>query len=223
MGVFNKLVLDQDGLLVGNRQIEASQNGVYFSGNGMFGSDLVVSGNVVVGGTVTSSSNNITYSPGMVIQTRYVRSDDRTTYSSPGSLAATPISALNLSITPRFSSSMILCQWIVSGEMQQDNTFMIFKNGTLADDGYNLQAGNILGSGYAVVNYDVDNASTPMTMKIMYAGFPGGTGLVTYGLAIRSASATPYTLHINRSVNGGATGSGNENGVSIGIIQEITQ
>ena len=45
MGVFNKLVLDQDGLLVGKRQIDASQDGVYFSGNGHFGSDLVVTGN----------------------------------------------------------------------------------------------------------------------------------------------------------------------------------
>ena len=45
MGVFNKLILDQDGLLVGKRQIDASQDGVYFSGNGHFGSDLVVTGN----------------------------------------------------------------------------------------------------------------------------------------------------------------------------------
>ncbi len=157
MGVFNKLVLDQDGLLVGKRQIDTSQDGVYFSGNGMFGSDLVVTGNVVVGGTISSTANNITHTPGMVIQTKYTRTDERTTYSSPGSLAATPISALNLSITPRFANSMILCQWIFSGEMQQDNTFMIFKNGTLADDGYNLQAGNILGSGYAVVNYRADH------------------------------------------------------------------
>ena len=126
MGVFNKLVLDQDGLIVGNRQIDASQNGVYFSGNGMFGSDLVVSGNVVVGGTVTSSSNNITYSPGMVIQTGYVRSDDRTTFSAPGSIDANHVSALNLSITPRFANSMILCHWMINGEVQQDFNFVIF-------------------------------------------------------------------------------------------------
>lgn len=223
MGVFNKLVLDQDGLIVGNRQIDASQNGVYFSGNGMFGSDLVVSGNVVVGGTVTSSSNNITYSPGMVIQTGYIRSDDRTTFSAPGSIDATPVSALNLSITPRFSNSMILCQWMISGEMLHDATYVIFKNGVIAADGYNLQAGNILGSGYAVSAYDVDNSTTPYNMKIMYAGFPGGTGLVTYGLAVRSSSTTAQTLFLNRSLTGGATGTSNENGVSIGIIQEITQ
>lgn len=224
MGVFNKLVLDQDGLIVGNRQIDASQNGVYFSGNGMFGSDLVVTGNVVVGGTISSTStSNTTYSPGMVVQTGYVRTDDRVSYSSPGSLTANPISALNMSITPRFASSMILCQWMISGECHQDNTFLIFKNGVVADDGYNLQAGNVFGSGYAVVDYDVDNSTTPFTMKIMYAGFPRGTGLVTYGLAIRSASATPYTLYLNRSVTGSTTGSSNENGVSIGIIQEIAQ
>ena len=224
MGVFNKLVLDQDGLIVGNRQIDASQNGVYFSGNGMFGSDLVVTGNVVVGGTISSTStSNTTYSPGMVVQTGYVRTDDRVSYSSPGSLTANPISALNMSITPRFASSMILCKWMISGEGHYDNTFLIFKNGVVADDGYNLQAGNIFGSGYAVVNYDVDNATTPFTMNIMYAGFPRGTGLVTYGLAVRSSSVTAQTLFLNRSLTGGATGTSNENGVSIGIIQEITQ
>ncbi len=223
MGVFNKLVLDQDGLLVGNRQIEASQNGVYFSGNGMFGSDLVVSGNVVVGGTVTSSSNNITYSPGMVIQTGYVRSDDRTTYSSPGSGDGTLISALNLSITPRFANSMILCHWMINGEIHHDNTFLIFKNGLLATDGYNLQAGNLQGSGYVNAAYDPDNASTPSNYNIMYAGFPGGTGLVTYGVGIRSSSATAYTFALNRATGSIGPGGQAENMVSIGIIQEITQ
>ncbi len=64
MGVFNKLVLDQDGLIVGNRQIDTSQDGVYFSGTGMFGSDLVVSGNTtfngsaVVGGDIRATGNN---------------------------------------------------------------------------------------------------------------------------------------------------------------------
>ena len=58
MGVFNKLVLDQDGLLVGKRQIDASQDGVYFSGNGLFGSDLVVTGQLLIGSNL--SSLNIT-------------------------------------------------------------------------------------------------------------------------------------------------------------------
>lgn len=223
MGVFNKLVLDQDGLIVGNRQIDASQNGVYFSGNGMFGSDLVVSGNVVVGGTLTSSSNNTTYSPGTVIQTGYIRTDARTTFSAPTTLDATPVSALNLSITPRFSNSMILCQWIISGEMQADTGFVIFKNGVLASDGYNLQAGNVQWSSFCVMPYDVDNSSTPHNIKIMYVGFPGGTGLVTYGIAVRSSNpAAAQTFFLNRTVaSEGAAAQ--ENGVSLGIIQEIAQ
>ncbi len=223
MGVFNKLVLDQDGLIVGNRQIDASQNGVYFSGNGMFGSDLVISGNVVVGGTVTSSSNNITYSPGMVIQTGYVRSDDRTTFSSPSSGNGTLISALNLSITPRFTNSMILCHWMINGEIHHDNTFLIFKNGDLASDGYNLQAGNLQGSGYATAAYDPDNNSTPSNYNIIYAGFPGGIGLVTYGVGIRSSSGTAFTFALNRSTGSVGPAAQYENSVSVGIIQEITQ
>jgi hypothetical protein len=221
-GVFNKLVLDQDGLLVGKRQIDASQDGVYFSGNGMFGADLVVTGNVVVGGTISTTANTVSYSPGMVIQTRYVRSDDRVTLSVPAGLTGTPISALNMSISPRFSNSMILCQWMITCEFQNDNNFLIFRNGVLASDGYNLQAGDIVGSGYVVMTYDVDNSSTPHNIKIMYAGFPGGTGLVTYGLAVRSADAGAKTFYLNRTVAGVGAGT-QENGVSIGIIQEITQ
>ena len=188
----------------------------------MFGSDLVVSGNVVIGGTVTSSSNNITYSPGMVIQTGYVRSDDRTTFSAPGSIDANPVSALNLSITPRFANSMILCHWMINGEVQQDFNFVIFKNGVLANDGYNLQAGNILGSGYVTAPYDPDVSTTPFNVNITYAGFPGGTGLVTYGVGIRSSDTGAKTFYLNRVVAGIGAGT-SENMVSIGIIQEITQ
>jgi len=221
-GVFNKLVLDQDGLLVGKRQIDASQDGVYFSGNGMFGADLVVTGNVVVGGTISTTANTVSYSPGMVIQTGYVRSDDRVTLSAPGTLLANPISQLNMSISPRFATSMILCQWMITCEMQADSNFVIFKNGVLSSDGYNLQAGDILGSGYIVMTYDVDNSSTPHNVKIMYAGFPGSTGLVTYGLGIRSSDTGAKAFYLNRTV--GSIGAGtSENGVSIGIIQEITQ
>jgi len=59
MGVFNKLVLDQDGLLVGKRQIDTSQDGVYFSGTGMFGSDLVVTGNTTFNGATSGATNVI--------------------------------------------------------------------------------------------------------------------------------------------------------------------
>ena len=44
MSEFNKLVLDEDGLIVGNRQIDTSQGGVYFSGNAQFATTVTIGG-----------------------------------------------------------------------------------------------------------------------------------------------------------------------------------
>jgi len=73
MGVFNKLILDQDGLLVGKRQIDASQDGVYFSGNGLFGANLTVSGESVFVGNVTLvNTANITIGSKFIANTTQI-------------------------------------------------------------------------------------------------------------------------------------------------------
>ena len=161
-------------------------------------------------------------SPGAVIQTVYVRTDERNSYSSNNTGNGTLVTPLSLPITPLYANSMILCQWMVNGELHQDNTFLIWKNGALASNGFNQQAGNVRWSGYASAFYDQNESSTPSNWSIMYADFPGSTAALTYGLATRSSSASNYTFFLNRTVSS-TGGDSNENMVSVGIIQEIAQ
>lgn len=181
-------------------------------------------------GQVTIPTNNQIYgedvgsirAPGLILQTVIVRSDNRTTFGSAASGNGTPITDLNLMITPKFSNSIILCQWMLNGELNQDNVLLIWKNGALADNGYNQQAGNVRYSGYASAFYDQNESSTPSNWKIMYSDTPGSTSPQTYGLACRSSSATAYTFYLNRTVSSLGADS-NENLVSFGIAQEIAQ
>jgi hypothetical protein len=161
-------------------------------------------------------------SPGSVVQTIAVRSDLRATYASNNSGNGTPITPLNLTITPVFANSLIVCQWMISGEMSNDDNFLIWRDGVLAIDGYNLESGNVRWSGYSAANYDANDASTPFSRSIIYTNVPGSTLQTTYGLAVRSSSATNYTFYFNRTVS--STGAdGYETSVSAGIIQEIAQ
>lgn len=175
-----------------------------------------------VGNRLVSTEAGAVVAPGMVIQTVYVRTDERNSYASNNTGNGTPITPLNLTITPKFANSMILCQWMVNGELHHDNTFLIWKDGAVAPNGYNQQAGNVRWSGYTSSFYDADHSSTPSNWNIMYAGFPASTSPVTYGLATRSSSGSNYTFFLNRTIGSLGTDA-YENMVSVGIIQEIAQ
>lgn len=162
------------------------------------------------------------YAPGLIVQTVLVRSDNRTTFGSAASGNGTPITDLNLTITPKFANSIIVCQWMLNGELHQDNVLLIWKNGALADNGYNQQAGNVRYSGYASAFYDQNESSTPSNWKILYSDTPGSTSPQTYGLACRSSSATAYTFYLNRTV-ASLGADAQENMVSFGMAQEIAQ
>jgi len=160
--------------------------------------------------------------PGMIIQTAVVRSDLRATYSSSNSGNGNPVTPMDLTITPRFANSLIICQWMVNGELHQDNNFVIWKNGAIAPNGFNQESGNVRWSGYAAAFYDQNESSTPSNWKIVYADVPGSAATMTYGLAVRSSSASNYTFYLNSTVaNAGADAY--ETMVSVGIIQEIAQ
>jgi len=158
--------------------------------------------------------------PGMVVQTKFIRSDARSTYSSINSGNGNPVSVLDLSITPQFANSIIYCQWMVNCEIHHDNVWLVWKNGALAGNGYNQTVGNIRSSGLASGAYDQNEDSTPSNYKFMYYDSPGSIAPVTYGLAVRSSSAGNYTLALNRTIVGN-TADNHESMVSIGIIQEI--
>lgn len=169
------------------------------------------------------SSWVLTPPPGSVIQTVWKRSDVRTTYSSPNSGNGTTVSELNLSITPRFATSTIICQWMINGELHQDNVWLIHKNGVLQTSpaGYNTSLGNSRWSGVMSGFYDQNEDSTPSNWKLIYIDNELGSATArTYAPAVRSSSTGNFTLSLNRTL-AGLTQDAHESMVSIGIAQEI--
>src|SRR5688572_8739545 len=83
--------------------------------------------------------------PGAVVQTVYTRSDTRTTYASNTTGNGTTITELNVTIAPRYSNSIIIVNWMINGEIHQDNVFLIHKDGALQTNpaGYNTSSGNV--------------------------------------------------------------------------------
>ena len=68
---------------------------------------------------------------GSVVQTVWVRADAPVGWFSNGQV----ITPLNLTITPRYATSKLLCQWIISGESGTYNAgFRVAKDGSVAAD-----------------------------------------------------------------------------------------
>lgn len=162
-------------------------------------------------------------SSGSIIQTVYIRSNARSLYSSAASGDGTTITDLNISITPTNANSRIICQWMINGELHQDNVFLIHRDGALittaGEEGRNNVSNNRW-VGYAAAYYDQNESSTPSNWVIMYSQIAGSTTSRTYAPAVRGSGATAYTFYLNRCVaNDGADNV--ENMVSSGIIYEV--
>lgn len=170
-------------------------------------------------------SNSYLYQPGTILQTVYVRTDIQTTYASPNSGDGTAIAALNITITPKRADSLLLCTWMINGEIGENNVFLVHKDGVLITttgyESYNAVAGNQRWSGLMSAFYDNDNATTPSNYYFQYAVPTGSTDLAVYSPAIRSSNSTAQTFYLNRSV--AASGDNIEIMVSTGMIQEIAQ
>jgi hypothetical protein len=159
-------------------------------------------------------------SPGNIVQFINVRSDALTSYSfNTGN--GTEISALNMTITPKYANSKLFMQWEIGYESNYNGSIVIWKNGSILSNGYNTVVGNQSYSGYAATAYDGgDVASTPNRTTITFIDSPGVTSPTTYSLAIRSHEAS--TFFLNRAYsNAGANAY--ENQVSLGYIMEIAQ
>ena len=98
-----------------------------------------------------------------------IRSTDNTTNNG------TRIPDLILTIKPKRTTNIILCEWSLFGEIQNDTCFIIQKRvnfGTwtvptnAGEEGYNSVGGNVYWSGIQSGWHDSDNASTPTTNTI---------------------------------------------------------
>ena len=172
---------------------------------------------------LVSGATHTSY-PGTIIQVQTIRSDAKLTYASATTGDGTTISAVGLSITPKYSNSMLLMRWQLCGELYENNVFLLHRDGVLITDsgyaGYNATAGNNRWSGFVPPYYDGDQNSTPAAYKIQYFIPAGSTSSRTYAPAVRAARSTAYTFYLNRTQ--GSTGADNyEQTVSTGIIMEI--
>jgi hypothetical protein len=181
------------------------------------------------GGAVTLASGTLLRSPGMVVQTIYARSDARSSYSSPNSGNGVTVTDLNLVITPRFASSLLIMQWMINAEWNSNawnNVFVIHKNGALITDdfyqGYNRFGGNSRWSGFTAGMYDNNSDSTMSNYFLQYAIPAIEIVQQTFSPAVRSGDASNYTFFLNRCA--GSTGADNyEVAVSSGVIWEVAQ
>lgn len=167
-----------------------------------------------------------TYAPGHVVQVQTVRSDARVTFASNNSGNGTTITDLNLSITPKSVNSKLVIQWMINGEIGNDHSFVIHKDGSLittaGEAGYNSEAGNIRWSGVVTAAYDVDNSTTPSNYYIQYHCIAGSTAPMVFAPAVRSAGASNSTFFLNRTIETlGADA--REVMISTGTVMEIAQ
>jgi len=190
------------------------------------GLGIAVGGNVV--GTIGSDYGAFR---GNVVQCRVTRYETQITGTSGTSTDGVELTGMRVSITPKFSNSMIVCQFQIHLEIstgEHNMLFNVYKNGAVPTGtyaGFNNVAGNNIWSGIAMcVKYDSaqNSDSTPDTTLFTYHDFPGTTNTLTYAPGIKSSDTGNRTFYINRTV--ASTGqNGYEIGTSYSIVWEIAQ
>lgn len=162
--------------------------------------------------------------PGMVINHAYTRSDNKVSYSIPtAGSTGNFITDLNVTITPKYSTSKMLITYCIGFECVNDTIFRLFRNvgGVDTEIGRNANDGNYWAGAFHP-GYDADNASTPRTNTYFYLDTAGTTSAITYKLMIQSAGTGATTFWLNRPLN--SAGAANyEVGISQVIVQEIAQ
>jgi hypothetical protein len=187
-----------------------------------------LSGTVSTNNQILVTNGHTLINPGSVIQCQVKRYDTATSYTTGTGVNGVEMTDLRVSITPKRSNSLIICQFQVHGEGASSHNyiFRVFKNGAVPSGtyaGYNTAAGDNQWSGIAMaLPYESDYSSTPFTQNFMYYDYPGVTSAITYAPGIKESGGVSYVWYLNRTVS--STGTTNqENGVSLSIAWEIAQ
>lgn len=142
-----------------------------------------------------------------------------------GSGNGTRLDALSLTITPKKSTNIIICSWMITGEMHHDTTWVVHRNGSLITDGgqqaYNADTGNQQWSGIIAGWYDNNYSSTPSCLSLMYQMTANTTSTITLTPACRRAGTTDQWFYINRGQASTGTDA-YEHTVSTGYLFEIS-
>ena len=156
---------------------------------------------------------------GTPVQMAYARTDFRTTFTSPNN-GQTDMPQTAVTITPKFTGSLIVLKWMCTGEIHQDNGLRIMKNGTLFKT--TTQTNERWGS-YISAWYDGNQSSTMSNWYIVAFDDDVTAGSTNkYTLATGSSSNGTYTFYLNRCVSNGGGNNSYENGVTVMTAMEIT-
>jgi hypothetical protein len=156
---------------------------------------------------------------GTPVQMAVARTDTRTTFTSPNN-GQVEIPQTAVTITPKFTGSLIVLKWMCTGEIHQDNGFRILKNGTLFKT--TTQTNERWGS-YVSAWYDRNQSSTMSNWYINAFDNDVVAGAeTTYTLSTGSSSNGTYTFYLNRCVSNGGGNNSYENGVTVMTAMEIT-
>lgn len=155
---------------------------------------------------------------GQVVTTVYT---SNTTYSVGGpGVAGTYMAVLDTSITPTASNSKIRVELNISGEFHHDMVFKLYRSVGGVETEVIRNDDTNYWSGWGLVNYDADQASTGWTNHYMYVDSPSTTSTITYRFMIQSASVAARSIYLNRT-QASAGQAGYENAVSQAMLTEI--
>ena len=174
--------------------------------------------------SITSGTLSHTRLPaGTVVGHNYMRTNSITSYGYSQSVVI--MSVLDISITPKYSNSLLVVQWMLTYEADYNAVFRICRDGSVVGqsgyEGYNPTVSGFW-NGYAAVAYDGDRASTPNTHMIQYAIPANSTAATTLQLGILVSMASGSgAIAINRAWNGNSDAY--EAGTSNASIWEIKQ
>ena len=145
---------------------------------------------------------------------------ERSTWGVAAS-GGTVITPMRVTVTPKFSTSKILIQWMLNIESQNDMVFRIYKNGAQATNGTNPTDSNYW-TGLLSAEYDNDNNSTPSNYYIQFIdNAVGSTGSTYYDIVAFSSGGAAGTVCLNRTF--GASQPVYEITASSAIIMEVAQ
>lgn len=137
--------------------------------------------------TITVPSGHRLYAPGSVVQVQYATSGF--VNQTINSASPQPLSGLSVVITPRFASSALLIEGVVSASWSYVSSIHIFKNGTdlIPNHGGNNQSGGAtaLWTHY-LSSQEAARANQLFPFSVLYRDFPGTTGALTYDFRANS-------------------------------------
>ena len=165
--------------------------------------------------------------PETLVQTVVKRVDTKVKLNVPLGATPTLLSALDITITPKFADSLLLFQYMINYECTENIVFLMCKDGALITtpkyESYNRNSGNVVWSGLMSARYDRNIDTTPENLYLQYSTIAETTDVRTYNLGLRSNYTDGgYMFALNSNFVFTET-SAVETNISVITVMEIAQ